>query len=480
MTAKIRNDRGVALVLSMLLMLVSSLVAASLLFMARSETLSTSNYRLMSQARYGAESGVEKAANYLLYSYAPPDNGATDPITAYVYTGVSPVTYNGQPVVLSANANVASNYPVASVQTAFSTASQGTLPSGTTAVNYTAYAKLMLMQRVNLYGGGQATIQTWQIVSDGTITTLQSAQEEVTATMETQAMPASNYAAFGTFGGCGSLNFQGHQTTTDSYNSTLYSGTGTVTAANGGLSSSGGNLGTNGNLSEGGNAQINGSLSTPRVGVGSCSSGNVDALTSAGGAVPAAGVVQLPQAITMPTPAAPNPLPPTTAYNGNGQVLLDGASVGNISVNANSTLTLCAPAVTCTITINSITLNGNATLLIAPGATVILKVAGTSQTTPIDFNGGSVSNASLNPARFQIQYGGTGTVKLNGGAQTSAMVYAPNAAVTFSGGGDFYGAVIGATVNDSGGAAIHYDRSLAGQFFVLGNTMRTGFSWQRY
>jgi PilX N-terminal len=480
MDMNIRNDRGIALVLAMLLMMVTSVVAASLMFLARSETLSTANYRLMSQARYGAEGGIAKATNYLLFNYTPPDNGATDPIGAYVYTGVSPVTYNGAPVVLSANPNVASNYPVASVQTAFSNAVQGTLAAGTATVNYKSYATLMLMQRVNIYGGGQATVQTWQIVSDGTITTLQSAQEEVTATIETQVIPAANFAAFGTYGGCGSLNFQGSKTTTDSYNSTMYSGVGAVTAANGGLSSSGGNLGTNGNLSDGGNAKINGSLSTPRVGVGGCSNGNVDALTSAGGAAPANGVVQLPQAINMPTPAAPNPLPPTSSYNGNGAVILDGASLGNVSVDGHSTMTLCATGLTCHITVNSITLNGNSTLIIAPGSTVILNVAGVSQTTPIDFTGGSVSNASLIPSHFQIDYAGTGNIKLNGGAATSAMVYAPNGAATFNGGGDFYGSVIAGTVTDGGGAAIHYDRSLAGQFFVLGNTMLASFSWQRY
>src|SRR5713226_700033 len=125
MIMNLRNDRGIALVLAMLLMMVTSVVAASLMFLARSETLSTANYRLLSQTRYGAEAGIQKAANYLLYNYAPPAATGTDPIGAYVYTGVSPVTYNGQPVVLSANSSIASNYPVASVQTAFSNAVQG-------------------------------------------------------------------------------------------------------------------------------------------------------------------------------------------------------------------------------------------------------------------------------------------------------------------------------------------------------------------
>jgi len=294
---------------------------------------------------------------------------------------------------------------------------------------------------------------------------------EVTSTLESEKIPATMYAAFGTNGGCGALNFQGNKTLTDSYDSTNFSL---------GTTSSGGNVGTNGNLTEAGGATINGSLSTPRVGVGSCSSGNVSALTSSGGATVTSGVVQLPQQVTLPTPALPNPLPPTTSYNGNGQVLLNGASVGNVSVNANSTITLCAAGQTCTININSITLNGNASLMIAPGATVILNVAGQGQTTPIDFTGGSITNASMDPSHFQVQYAGTGTVKQNGGSQTAEMLYAPNANVFLSGGNDFYGSVVGATVTDTGGAKLHYDRHLSGSFFTAGNPMMSTFSWKKY
>ena len=86
------------------------------MFLSQTETYSSMNYRLMSQARYGAESGIQKAANYLLYTYAAPVDRRADPIANY-NTTVSPVTCTngcpniGQPVVLSANAAVPSNYP---------------------------------------------------------------------------------------------------------------------------------------------------------------------------------------------------------------------------------------------------------------------------------------------------------------------------------------------------------------------------------
>jgi hypothetical protein len=112
--------------------------------------------------------------------------------------------------------------------------------------------------------------------------------------------------------------------------------------------------------------------------------------------------------------------------------------------------------------------------------TVILNIVGTGQSTPIDFTGGSVSNASFNPTTFQVLYAGTGNVKLNGGAHTTALIYAPNAAASFNGGGDFFGSVVAATIEDNGGAQVHYDRSLSSELFVAGNRMLTAFTWKKY
>ena len=113
-----RSDDGIAMVLSMLFMLLLSALGTAVLVLSRSETLSSVNYRMMSQARYGAESGVHKAAHFLINSYTLPVTGSSnDPLSNYNLT-VTPVTYNGQPVVLSALSGVAANYPYAAAQTA--------------------------------------------------------------------------------------------------------------------------------------------------------------------------------------------------------------------------------------------------------------------------------------------------------------------------------------------------------------------------
>src|SRR4029079_7559331 len=95
------------------------------------------------------------------------------------------------------------------------------------------------------------------------------------------------------------LTFQGN-VDTDSYDSTSMSGATSPT-----FSGSGGDVATNGNLSLGGSSDINGNLYTPRAGVGDCTEGTVTALDENGGADVNGSIVQLPAAVTYPTPPLP-------------------------------------------------------------------------------------------------------------------------------------------------------------------------------
>ena len=493
---KTNGEQGIALVLSLFLIAAMSVIAASLMLLSQTETYSSMNYRLMSQARYGAESGVHMATNYILYTYPATAPGTvSDPITNYDITK-SPVLCvaagcpsPNQPVFLSANANQPSNYPVATVQADFAVKAAGALPAGNTSVAFAPYAKLISMQQVNVYGGGQQTIQTWQIVSTGTITQGKTAQAEVSAIVETPKFPASMYAAFATSATCGALDFHGQNTQTDSYNSL-----GLAPGVAPTIVQSGGDVGTNGNLSEGGQADIFGMLSSPRVGIGACSAGNVDALSSSGGATvnghsppTIADIIHLPAAVTLPAVTVPTGVP-TGNVSGNGQAWNDTScaptappcSFGDVMVNANSTLTLgsSAPGAVTTINVNSIKLSGSAHIQIL--GKVILNVVGAGDNSPIELLGNGFTNDSYDPTTFQIQYAGTGAVKFTGGSHSVAMIYAPNAAIESSGNADFYGSVVGATVNDTGGMKIHYDSHLKGQFFVVGNAMMSSFSWKKY
>jgi len=150
-------------------------------------------------------------------------------------------------------------------------------------------------------------------------------------------------------------------------------------------------------------------------------------------------------------------------------------SYGNVHLTGQGIIHLS----TGTYTINSIDLTGNSKVVIDSGP-VVLNVAGQGVTTPVDFTGGSLTNSSLDPSKLQIQYAGTGTIKLEGGSQASGLVYAPNAPVQFGGGTDWFGAVISKTASIAGGMKIHNDRQLANEFFTVGNYMLSAFSWKKF
>ena len=460
-----KNERGIALVLSLFLMTAMSVVGASLMFLSQTETYSSMNYTVMSQARYGAESGLQKTVNYLLNSYAPPTSTGVDALANYDMTK-SPVTYNGEPVVLSANANKASNYPISAIQTAFAAAVQGTMHAGMTTITYEPYATLITMQPVLTYGGNIQTLQTWQITSLGTIGSGRTAQVEVVGMLESGKASTTMYAAFATSPNCGAQTYGGGATT-DSYGALDAGGLPIIDLF-------GGNVGTNGNLTGSGQAVIHGTLSTPRVGVGKCGSGNVTAEQSSGGASVEGGRIQLPQAIVLPPP--PIPSTPTGIVTYSSDTTLAPGSYADLKITGNATLTLSAG----TYNVNSLDVASGSTIFIQSGP-VIFNVAGVGVTEPVSFTGTStVVNTSYDAANFLINYGGTGNIKLTGGTSYCAMIYAPDANVTFSGGNDFYGSVIGRTVKDTGGAHLHFQRNLEDKFFVVGNGMLSGFSWKKY
>lgn len=485
------SERGIAIVMAMFMTLMVSAVAASMVYVARTETLSSQSYTTMAQARYAAESGLAAAANYLLSSQydALAPGSAGDPLVNYDM-GVSPVTRSGAEVRLSTIAD-SSNYPVNAVVQAFGPAASGTLTVSNGTIAYGARARLLAMRTLTDTGGTR-TLQTWEITGIGRRGGSGSAEVEVTAIIERQAVPMFRYAAFATHNGCNALSFAGGATT-HSYDSRSLVGGNPVP------SDTQGNVGSNGGLDANGDpTTIHGSLSTPREGVGTCTANNVTAATIAGFAA-VQELITLPQAVEFPTPEAINPAPPltSTTFNsagcpstnpplyctphGNGATITPPTpttvvSMGNVSVQGSRVLRLHAGI----YEVNSLTLSGNGTIVVETGP-VIFKVAGQSETTPIDLAGGGVSNPSFDSTQLQFFYAGTGNVKITGGTDTAALVYAPNASASLHGATTkFYGSIVTKKVTATGGFSLYYDRALQNSMMTVGNPVMSSFTWQAF
>jgi len=525
-----RNERGIALVFVLFLLTTVSALAVSLTFLANSETYASGNYRLATQGRYGAESGIQKISNFLLdpAQYNP----ATVTPGGLVNANVSPVTWGGNPVIL--NSNIAlSNYPDAATAAAFAAplATSGNLTAGNTRLTFSGQAKLLTEYSfVDRFTGSTAVAQTWEITSDATIGGVHSAVVEVSGIIESRQVPAINYGAFRIDPGCASMNFVGN-VGTDSYNSAALTGATVPTNANGKLYNNGGDVGTNGNLTIDGSVNVKGDLYSPKSGVGACVNGaaNMTALTESGAATvsgngapnQANSPKPLPKMVPFPTPTpqAPAPLDPLNGI-GAGTCASLGLVAAQCSVSG-STLTLTnngplpmrlpsmnlgnhenlllqassAPGVSNEFIMNSINLGAQSTLQVVEPASpvpVIINVVGKDRNgvtlaVPIDTTAGTVSspNVSLCPAcstydaRFmEFIYGGDQTVMMRGHAATAGVIYAPNAYVDFAGTSDLYGAIIAKKIYGHGNFSIHYDQRLESDGWTMSAPMLTAFSWK--
>lgn len=592
------NQHGVALVLALYLTAALSVIATGLMFLSQVETYSSANYRTMSQARYGAEAGVNKAVYFLLNAYTgPTTSNPTDPFAAYDISK-SPVQLGGKAVVLSTVKGTSSNYADASVVAAFLSAASGSMNLYPGSVAYSATATMLAMRQVD----GQ-TVITWQITGDGVVAGARPATVEVTATLEKQVVraPGNAYAAFATSGTCGALDL--NSSTVNSYDSTgmendddrwdpddrdhdgwrdhdrdhdgwrdddhdhdgwddndddrdgwddreeshghwnnddedhaayLESNDGprvvfatyepppspleslyvALAAFEGGgdgghgrgrgrghdrghdddheyartppTSTSGGDVGTNGNLNANNSATINGTLSTPRVGAGNCNSGSVNAQTMKNGARVTGGLVNLSQAVKFTTPTPTGTMPTTSSYNlVDDDVTLTNPTgnraLGNVHLTNHSTLTLQAG----TYNFNSLELTNDSEIVIASGP-VTINIIGTGNSTPLQLNSSSIRGATTgdrwSAAQLTINYAGTGQLQMVNDAIMVGQLNAPNAKVSINS-SELYGSVIASTIGMTNDAAIHFDRRLksaAASTYTVGADMLTSFSWKKY
>lgn len=504
---KRHNEKGTALIFALIFVLVLSTLAASLTFLAQSETWSSLNYRLMTQSRYGAEAGLHAGANYLMSStYSGPGS------LGNYNTAVSPVTYQSNPAALGYTLNgMAQNFP--SQNSSFP--SSGTIQSGNNNVNYYVSAELLAVKQITTYqcadwsANGQPLItQLWKLTSHGDVSGARNSEVEVSALLESHSTPCFNYAGYATGNGvanpCGLITFNGGGTVSSYDSSAPLDSHGNPV-----LQSYDGNLGANGNVNTANNTTINGSFSSPDTGVGNCASGAPSAV-SGGGTITGCqtsttncgtSVVQMPQVTQYPIPSIPSSVPsPATNVSSTASLTpcvsncpKNGANNGNygdISLSGGTvTFTPGVSGTTCVAGIyyvNSITLSGNGKITVAPCADgtyqpVIINVVGQNNSAPLTLTGNGLANPSYQAGIMQIDYSGTGAVAVKGNGTAAAVIYAPNAPVTLTGNGAIYGSVIGASLTDNGNpVTINYDRQLSTRLQMPGNWTMDTFTWSKF
>ncbi len=134
-------------------------------------------------------------------------------------------------------------------------------------------------------------------------------------------------------------------------------------------------------------------------------------------------------------------------------------STGALTASGGATVIL-APGTYC---FSSVTLSGGSILQVNEAVRIYLDIKNSGDKS--DFSGGSsggVVNTTGKAENLQIfSLSSSQGITLSGGSQAYMAVYAPNSPVTFSGGSDFYGAVVGNTITNSGGTKMHYDVHLS-------------------
>jgi Tfp pilus assembly protein PilX len=470
-----KDERGVSLFIALLTLLIISLLTTGIIFVTQTETFTTANYTELTQARYAAEAGVQSTINWLSNNYTAPTNLTPYDTSAVPVTCVSGCANSGAPVVISGVSGVPSNYADSAVVSAYNSALSNQVLNGLMIASYSTYAKLVSMNSGSgvswLTGGGGA--QTWQITSQGTVTGIRTATVQVTATYErTGGTPIFPYAVFATGNACPTINFSSSGYT-DSYDSSQ----GTYAAT---MQATGGNIGTNGSLTMSGSSTIKGNAYLVSVvTTGSCptktfTNSSSNGVTGNGGSPTATGS---PKSFSNPVYTNPSPAL-TTSTNYSNNVSLSPGNYNNVSVSGGKTLTL-SPG---TYNFNSLKLSGGSIITVSPAGTVVLEIAGAgSPSKALDFSGGSIANTSGTPASFQIVYSGSQDMTLSGSSSTAAVVYAPNSDIDMSGSSPWFGSIVGKSFNNSGGSAVHYDRSLGTSLVSGGGSFQLiGFSWSKF
>ena len=269
---------------------------------------------------------------------------------------------------------------------------------------------------------------------------------------------------------------------------------------------------------------VKGNLYTPRTGVGTCTASAVDALDSSGHATVSGSTVQLPTAVSYPTPQIPAPSPVAASE------LQYGRTRATVRRSRTDRGTNCSVSGE-----QAITINGHGTTLSLPSVSLAshINIVLVASSPPAQYNFNSISrqwrldsrasaplgatqavlvdvvglNPRPDPNRDADRHGGRhvrsgqrvrhllelrrvdAAVHLRGNghrqhgratAVAAATFYAPNATVNFRERRICTDPSWRRRIDNVGNGNIHYDRRLQHDFYVAGHPMSGTFTWKRY
>jgi hypothetical protein len=299
---------------------------------------------------------------------------------------------------------------------------------------------------------------------------------QVSRTIEVIAKPLMYPAGIPTILAKGAITLNG-KGSVDSYNSNTGAYGGTNVYSNATVETDGNSLVMNGGATIQGDTAQNGG--TPKVTGGSMITGTVDT-----------NFYERIDEISAPDwmSSAPSPVD----VNGNtvgtiksSNVVISTAAnttssnaakytLSGISLSGGSTLTITGTNVATYVDLvvtGDISVSGLGSIVVGPNVVVSIWAGGNVSLTggSIVNTDGTVSNHPGNFTIYGIQPGTPGSTitskkapsyQISGDGNLSAVIDAPDANVTYSGNGAFFGAIIGNTVTISGNGSVHYDEAL--------------------
>jgi hypothetical protein len=446
------SQKGVSLILCLLVLLILMGLSGTLVLSVNSEILASNNAKMMMQARYAAEAGMQRALNWFVYSYTP----NTSSYSSYG-TGVEPVVYPStgtNVVILSGSSAVNSNFPTSSVQSSFNTTLNNvSLSALGMNASYSVYAKLLSVQQ-----SGSSTLETWQVTSVGNAAGGSNATVQLTSKIaKSLGNSLFTYAAFATSPACPGMTLDSSNVT-DSYDSST--GTYTTTHVN-----TGGNIGSNGSVS-GGSDTIHGTVVAAQVGTGTpCSY-----IAQGFGGTPTAHIPRL--NIAIPTmPVQPTPITSLALVN---QTLAPG-SYGNLTSGGSAHTVHLTTGI---YNFNSLTTSDGLTFVL-DSTPVTINFWGTGVTNVISTGGPLTIDSGGRPRDCVIKYAGTGTFQLNDHFDGAFAIDAPNSTMHLTSTSTIYGAMIVGTYQTGSDITVHYDHDLQNAFNTASTTQITSYSWNK-